>query len=75
MSTPGPSPAEDLVRLARGLERMLARRRKIRSQLADLEHDIRTTRKFINDLTSPYTPVDAGELPVIPMERSAPDGA
>lgn len=55
---------QQLVVLARTLERLLGRRRRLNKKVADLDEQIRQTRKFLNDLTLPdagwpTTPVDA----------------
>jgi len=54
-----------LVELARGLERLMARRRKILAQLRAIDDDIRTNRKLLNSMTQPelLATVDLGELP------------
>jgi len=50
------------VKLARQLERQLARRRKLRVKLQELDHAILTTRRFLNDLTRPFVEENSGEL-------------
>jgi len=59
------STADELVRLARSLERLMARRRKVLVKVAELDHEIRTTRRMLNELTKPFT-VESGELPAEP---------
>lgn len=57
-----------IVKLARELERALARLRKARARLEELEQHVRTTRKLLNDLTRPFAP-EVGELPTTePLE-------
>lgn len=54
METPREQTTEQLVKLARQLERYLARRRKLRAKLAELDSAILTTRRFLNELTRPF---------------------
>jgi len=51
----------ELVKMARKLERLLARRRALNAKLAVLEQEILTARRFINDLARPFT-VESGDL-------------
>lgn len=44
---------KQLVKMARQLERLLARRRRVNAVLVSLERDIRQTRKFLDDLVKP----------------------
>jgi|GEM_PF-3264486 len=67
MPTDGPNTPAELVKLARQLERYLARRRKLRQQLAELDSAILTTRRFLNDLTRLFAPDDIAELSDIPL--------
>ena len=43
----------EIVRLARTLERLMARRRREQRRLNELDAAIRTTRKFLRDLVAP----------------------
>jgi len=54
-----------LVELARGLERLMAKRRKLLGALRALDDDIRTSRTLLNTMTAPELPsmADRGELP------------
>jgi hypothetical protein len=63
MATTDPTDRIQLVKLARTLERQLARRRKVIKTLTDIDREIRDTRKFLRDLTEPdasevYKPAD-----------------
>lgn len=51
----------EVVRLARQLERQLARRRRIVKVLDQLDIELRTTRKFLRDLTEPSLPLPGSE--------------
>lgn len=44
---------QELVTMARELERLLARRRKLAKKVADLDETIRTKKKFLRDLVQP----------------------
>ena len=44
---------QELVTMARELERLLARRRKLATKVADLDETIRTKKKFLRDLVQP----------------------
>lgn len=66
MSAPSdPTRDQQLVTLARQLERHLARRRKLRAQLVELSDDIERARDLIRTMTAaePRLPFEAGELP------------
>lgn len=57
---------QELVKQARSLERMLARRRKIVAALTALDDQVRHARHLIRDLTAPdpaevYRPSNDGE--------------
>lgn len=70
----GPAEKKEIVKLARGLERDLARRRKLVKELTALDARIRDAKKFLRDMTEPepanvYAPPDIG--PEIP-EREEP---
>lgn len=54
----------EVVKLARQLERLMARRRRQQKKLDDLDEAIRTTRKLLRDLTAPMASDQAfGLLP------------
>jgi predicted nucleic acid-binding Zn-ribbon protein len=59
---------EQIVKLARELERALARLRKARARLEELEQHVRTTRRMLNELTRPFSP-EVGELPTTEPAR------
>lgn len=66
MSDTVPSPSRELVRLARQLERSIARRRKLREKLAIIDAEIKRDRSLIAQLSqAPELPIeaDAGALP------------
>jgi hypothetical protein len=67
MSSAGADSTAELVKLARKLERQLARRRAITRKLAELDAEITTTRRFLRDLTRPFAPgesqIQYDELP------------
>ena len=54
---------QELVTMARELERLLARRRKLAKKIADLDETIRTKKKFLRDLVQPDM-VDVYGLPM-----------
>lgn len=56
------STTEELVKMARNLERLMVRRRKALQKVNELDQDIRATRSLIRQLSLPFT-VEAGELP------------
>jgi hypothetical protein len=58
VSAPGPDATAELVKLARQLERQLARRRTITRKLAVLDAEITTTRRFLRDMTRPFEPLE-----------------
>ena len=52
-----------LVKQARLVERLLARRRRQLKNLRDLDEELRTARRFLRDLAMPAEdPVNRGEL-------------
>ena len=67
MNTAVANDRQQLVDLARKLERRLAQRRKAIKRVTDLDQEIRQLRKFVNDLTLP----DVG-WPERPLDASAP---
>lgn len=57
---------QELVTMARELERLLARRRKLAKKVADLDETIRVKKKFLRDLVQPdpvevYAPLPGEE--------------
>lgn len=67
MHEPIPSPSRELVRLARQLERAMARRRKLREKLAGVEAEIKRDRSLIAQLSqAPELPTDADVGPIAP---------
>lgn len=60
-----PSRDRQLVSLARELERLLARRRKLRAQVVGVSDAIDRARDLIRSMTvaEPRLPFEAGELP------------
>ena len=79
MSTTGPDSTAELVKLARQLERQLARRRTITRKLTALDAEILTTRRFLRDMTRPFAPAlgdfSVGELPCCPPRADSRDAA
>jgi hypothetical protein len=61
---------QQLVKMARDLERKRAARRKVVAKLTGLDDEIRVLRKHIRDLTTP-DPTEAYQ----PMAPLAPDGS
>jgi hypothetical protein len=51
-----------LVALARQVERLVARRRRFKKQVREVEHELRTARRFLAALAMPSpTPLNHGE--------------
>ena len=61
---------QELVTMARELERLLARRRKLAKKVADLDENIRTKKKFLRDLVQP----DPLEVYTSPIGEEKNDG-
>lgn len=58
-----PDPTKEVVRLARQLERLMARRRVAAHKVLELEAQIRETRKFLQELTRPFAPAPVLVVP------------
>ena len=60
-----PLTTRELIKLARLLERLLVKRRRLQRELDGLDAQVRTTRKLLSDLSRPFDPApsaDAGAL-------------
>lgn len=54
----------EALRLARVLERQLIARRRLRRQLAQLDAEVKSTRKLLADLSNPFDPSRAIEATI-----------
>jgi hypothetical protein len=77
-ATPGSSPADEagdlaheLVKRARQLQRLMARRRRKIAELRGLDDDLRVARKLLRDLSAPH-PADVYATPPDVLEEERP---
>jgi len=62
MTSAVPDPTKEIVRLARLLERLIAKKRRVLKQYSIVDAEVVQTRKLLQDLTRPFAPAPDGRL-------------
>jgi hypothetical protein len=61
-----PLTTRELVRLARRLERLLVKRRRLLREIGKLELEVRAVRKLLSDLSRPLDPMPSADVGTLP---------